>query len=43
MEISDTIIQELTKNCQAQEDFTELFRALKKRSLEAVLAGELTD
>ena len=43
MEISDTVLHELTKNCKTQEDFTELFRALKKRGLEAALAGELTD
>lgn len=41
MEISDTVIHELTKNCKTQEDFTELFRALKKRGLEAALAGPL--
>ena len=29
--------------CKTQEDFHELFKALKKRGLEAALAGELTD
>jgi len=43
MEISDEIINELTKNCKTQDDFSALFRALKKRGLEAALAGELTD
>jgi len=43
MEISDKLIHELTKDCKTQEDFTDLFRALKKRGLEAALSGELTD
>lgn len=43
MEILDTVIQALTKDCKTQEDFTELFRTLKQRGLEAALAGELTD
>ena len=43
MEISDTVIEELIKDCKTQEDFTDLFRALKKRGLEAALSGELTD
>lgn len=42
MEISDDLVHELTKNCKTQEDFTDLFRALKKRGLEAALSGELT-
>jgi len=43
MDISQQVIEELTKDCKTQEDFNELFRALKKRGLEAALAGELTD
>lgn len=43
MDIPDEIVNELTKNCKTQEDFNELFRALKKRGLEAALSGELTD
>lgn len=42
MEISDNLVLELTKDCKTQEDFNDLFRALKKRGLEAALAGELT-
>ncbi len=43
MDILDEIVKELTKNCKTQEDFNEVFRALKKRGLEAALSGELTD
>ena len=43
MDTPDEIFNELTKNCKTQEDFTELFRALKKRGLEAALSGELTE
>lgn len=43
MDISDDLVLALTKDCKTQEDFSELFRALKKRGLEAALAGELTD
>lgn len=43
MEISQSLIEELTKDCKTQEDFNDLFRALKKRGLEAALNGELTD
>lgn len=42
MEISDDLVHELIKNCKTQEDFNDLFRALKKRGLEAALSGELT-
>lgn len=42
MEIPDDLVHELTKNCKTQEDFNDLFRALKKRGLEAALSGELT-
>jgi len=37
MVIDDKVINELIKGCQTEEDFTDLFRALKKRGLEAVL------
>ncbi len=43
MELDENLVHELTKNCKTQEDFNDLFRALKKRGLEAALAGELTD
>ena len=43
MELRDDLVHELTKDCKTQEDFNDLFRALKKRGLEAALAGELTD
>lgn len=43
MELDENLMHELTKNCKTQEDFNDLFRALKKRGLEAALAGELTD
>ena len=43
MELKEELVKELTKDCKSQEDFNELFRALKKRGLEAALAGELTD
>ena len=38
MNISDELIQELTKDCKTQDDFNELFKWLKKRGLEAALA-----
>ena len=37
------LIDELTKDCKTQDDFNELFKAMKKRGLEAALRGELTD
>ena len=43
MKISDDLVKELTKDCKTQDDFNELFKALKKRGLEAALSGELTD
>jgi putative transposase len=43
MELREDLVKELTKDCKTQEDFNELFKALKKRGLEAALAGELTD
>lgn len=42
MELREDLVHELTKDCKTQEDFNDLFRALKKRGLEAALAGELT-
>jgi len=42
MELDETLVHELTKGCKTQEDFNDLFRALKKRGLEAALTGELT-
>lgn len=42
MDISDKLVQEFIKDCKTPEDFTDLFRELKKRGLEAALAGELT-
>lgn len=42
MEILEDLVHELTKNCKTQEDFNDLFRALKKRGLEVALSGELT-
>jgi hypothetical protein len=35
MEISDILVHELTNDCKSQDDFNDLFRALKKRGLEA--------
>ena len=43
MDIPEDLVLELTKDCKTQDDFNELFKALKKRGLEAALAGELTD
>lgn len=43
MELSEELVLELTKDCKTQDDFNELFKALKKRGLEAALRGELTD
>ena len=38
----DELAQELAKSCKTQADFNEFFKQLKRRGLEAVLAGELT-
>ena len=43
MDIPEALVLELTRNCKTQDDFKELFKALKKRGLEAALADELTD
>lgn len=43
MVIDDKVVNELIKDCKTQQDFTDLFRELKKRGLEAALSGELTD
>jgi len=43
MEISDELVEQITKDCKTQDDFNDLFRALKKRGLEAALRGELTE
>ena len=37
------LAQEIAKSCKTAEDFTEFFKQLKRRGLEAALAGELTD
>lgn len=39
----DKLVSEVVKSCKTQEDFTELFKEIKRRGLEAVLSGELTD
>lgn len=38
----DEMAKELVKGCKTEADFTEIFKQLKKRGLEAALAGELT-
>ena len=38
----DELAQEIAKTCKTQEDFTEFFKRLKRRGLEAALSGELT-
>lgn len=42
MTLQAQLIEEIVKNCKTQEDFTDLFRGIKQRGLEAALAGELT-
>jgi transposase-like protein len=39
----DELAKEIAKTCKTQEDFTEFFKQLKQRGLEAALSGELTD
>ena len=39
----DELAKEIAKNCKTAEEFTEFFKQLKRRGLEAALAGELTD
>lgn len=43
MDISEDLLSQITENCRTQDDFNDLFRALKKRGLEAALNGELTE
>ncbi len=38
----DELAQTIAKTCKTQEDFTEFFKQLKRRGLEAALTGELT-
>ncbi|HAU1176531.1 TPA: IS256 family transposase [Legionella pneumophila] len=38
----DELAKEIARNCKTPEDFTEFFKQLKRRGLEAALAGELT-
>jgi len=38
----DELAQTIAKTCKTQEDFTEFFKQLKRRGLEAALSGELT-
>ncbi|SNV35704.1 Transposase and inactivated derivatives [Legionella spiritensis] len=38
----DELAKEIAKTCKTQEDFTEFFKQLKRRGLEAALSGELT-
>ncbi|KTD61996.1 hypothetical protein Lspi_1846 [Legionella spiritensis] len=38
----DELAQEIAKTCKTQEDFTEFFKQLKRRGLDAELSGELT-
>lgn len=38
----DKIAEEIAKHCKTQEDFTEVFKQIKQKGLEAALAGELT-
>jgi len=38
----DEMAKELAKSCKTEADFTEFFKQLKRRGLEAALAGELT-
>ncbi len=42
MKLEQEILDNLVKDCKTQDDFNELFKALKKRGLEAALSGELT-
>ncbi|MCR9191703.1 MAG: transposase [Gammaproteobacteria bacterium] len=39
----DKLAKEIARNCKIPEDFTEFFKQLKRRGLEAALAGELTN
>jgi putative transposase len=38
----DELAQTIAKTCKTQEDFSEFFKQLKRRGLEAALSGELT-
>lgn len=38
----DELAQTIAQTCKTQEDFTEFFKQLKRRGLEAALSGELT-
>lgn len=38
----EALAQEIAKGCKTQADFNEFFKQLKRRGLEAALAGELT-
>lgn len=40
--LQEQLITEIVKNCKTEKDFTDLFRTIKQRGLEAALAGELT-
>ncbi|MFU8797816.1 MAG: transposase, partial [Gammaproteobacteria bacterium] len=39
----EALVGEIAKSCRTQEDFTDLFKQLKQRGLEAILNGELTE
>lgn len=39
----DELAQEIAKTCKTEGDFTEFFKQLKRRGLEAALSGELTN
>lgn len=39
----EALAKEIATSCKTAEDFTEFFKQLKRRGLEAALAGELTD
>lgn len=43
MEIDNKVIQELIKDVKTEADLNDILKALRKRGLEAALAGELTD
>jgi transposase-like protein len=42
MKIQDEVIDRLFKDCRTQGDMDEVFKAIRKRGLEAALRGELT-
>jgi len=43
MDIDEKVLNDLVKDVKTEEDLNDLLRGLRKRGLEAALAGELTD